>query len=191
MIAEDCPWSLQNTPKDGLLEVLMDRLTERGNRHWIVLYMVYGGAMVGLVCLLFLLRAGRIEWLTYLGWALFAISAVLGWLPILEFRRHGRVAKRRSYIHTTALATSGLYSIVRHPQYLASDFLAVAVVCISQHWTVYLTSVIAIAANHVCMVKADRDLVEKFGEPYREYLRRVPRWNFLVGLWRWWRRRTR
>lgn len=161
----------------------------RRDRQWSLLFVVYGGAMVGLLCFLFLLRAGRIGWIRHLGWALFAISAVLGWLPILTFRRHGRVGKGRSYVHTTVLVTSGLYAIVRHPQYLASDFLAAAVMCISQHWTVYLLGVIAIATNHAAMAVADRDLVGKFGEPYREYMRHVPQWNFLFGFFRWLRQR--
>jgi len=34
---------------------------------------------------------------------------------------------------------------------------------------------IGIVANHLTMTKADRDLVEKFGAPYREYMNQVPR----------------
>jgi protein-S-isoprenylcysteine O-methyltransferase Ste14 len=100
------------------------------------------------------------------------------------------VEEGRSYIHTTELVTSGLYAIIRHPQFLASDFLATAVMCITQHWGVYLAGVVAVAVNHATMVKADRDLVQKFGEPYREYMQRVPRWNALIGLWRWWQQET-
>jgi len=162
----------------------------RGGAYWILLYSVYGVAMVAQLCLLFLLPAGRIGWLIHVGWALFALSAILGWFPILAFRRHGRVAKGRSYIHTTELVTSGLYAIVRHPQFLASDFLAAAVMCITQHWGVYLAGVVGIGANHLTMIKADRDLVEKFGEPYGEYMQQVPRWNPLIGLWRWARSRS-
>lgn len=157
----------------------------RGGPCWIVLYSVYGAAMVVQLCLLFLLPTGRIGGLIHVGWGLFALSAILGWLPILTFRRHGRVAKGKSYIHTTELVTSGLYTILRHPQFLASDFLAAAVMCITQHWAVYLAGAVGIGANHLTMIKADRDLVEKFGEPYRRYMEQVPQWNLLIGLWRW------
>ncbi|UCF09342.1 MAG: isoprenylcysteine carboxylmethyltransferase family protein [Candidatus Bipolaricaulota bacterium] len=115
---------------------------------------------------------------------LFAVSALLGWLRIVVFRRHGRVAKGRIYMHTTELVTSGLFSVVRHPQFLASDVLAVAVMCITQHWSVLLAGALGISANHLTMLKADRDLVVKFGQPYRDYMDRIPRWNLLVGLWR-------
>jgi len=160
----------------------------RGGRFWMLLYGAYGIIMVALICLLFWVPIGRIAWLRRTGWGLFGISALLGWLPILAFRRHGHVARGKTYIHTTSLVTTGLYAIVRHPQYFASSVLAAAVMCISQHWSVYLAGALAIAVNHVTMAKADRDLVEKFGEPYSEYMRRVPRWNIAIGLWHWLRR---
>jgi len=166
-----------------------DERTGRRNACWMTLYPLLGLALVAELVLLFLLPIGRIAWLVTIGWALFALSAVLGWVPILEFRRRGRVPKGKSYIHTTELVTSGLYAVVRHPQYLAWDVLALAVMCITQHWAVLVAGAVTIAANHVGMIAADRDLVQKFGDPYREYARRVPQWNLPVGLWRWIRRR--
>jgi len=164
--------------------------TERGNAGWIVLYIIYSAVMVALLCLLFLLPGGRVRWLIHAGWALFALSALLGWLPILVFRRHGRVSKGKSYIHTTQLVTSGIYAVVRHPQYFASDLLAAAVMCITQHWSTLALGLIGIASNHITMRRADRDLVRKFGAPYQEYMERVPQWNLVIGLWRWSRRRS-
>jgi protein-S-isoprenylcysteine O-methyltransferase Ste14 len=164
--------------------------TGRGGLYWIILYSILSVAMAVQVSLLFLLPVGRVGWLALTGWGLFALSAVLGWVPIFVFRRHGRVAKGRSYIHTTRLVTSGPYAIVRHPQFVAWDLLAVAVMCITQHWGVFAAGGIGIVANHLTMTKADRDLVEKFGDPYREYIERVPRSNLLLGLWRWARHRN-
>jgi len=141
-------------------------------------------ALVAQLCLLFILSTGDIRWLVVVGWAMFAFSALFGWLPILTFRRRGRVAKGRSYMHTTQLVTSGIYSIVRHPQFLAGDLMAAAVMCITQHWSVVVAGVVAIAANHLTMRKADDDLIDKFGEPYREYMQQVPQWNLAIGIFR-------
>ena len=146
--------------------------------------------MAAQLFLLFLLPVGRIVWLIPVGWALFALSAVLGWAPIFTFRRREHLAKGRSYIHTTELVATGLYAIVRHPQYHAWDLLALAVICVTQHWGVYVAGGISIVVNHLTMIKADRDLVEKFGDSYREYMKRVTRWNLLVGLCRWARQRS-
>jgi len=158
---------------------------------WMALYAIWGVALAAVLSLLFLLPLGNVRWLVHVGWASFAISALLGWAPILVFHRRGGVPKRQSYVHTTQLVTSGPYAIVRHPQFLAGDFIAVAVMCITQHWGAIAAGVIAIVTNRLSMRKADRDLVERFGEPYREYMERAPRASLLVGLWRWARRRRR
>jgi len=161
----------------------------RETKQWTVIYALWGVSLAAQLAMLFLFGTGQVAWLQGVGWALFAGSAVLGWLPILLFYRRGRVPKRRSYIHTTQLVTSGLYSIIRHPQYLAGDFLAAAVMSLTQHWATLVAGTIAIVTNRLSMLKADRDLVEKFGEPYREYMARVPRASLVLGVWRRLRRR--
>lgn len=155
--------------------------SHRSNVGWMLIYAVWGIALAGVLALLFLLPTGRIGWLVLAGWGVFGISAVLGWVPIFALRRRGGVAKRRSYVHTTQLVTTGLYAIVRHPQYLAGDFIAVAVMCITQHWSTIVVGGIAVVTNRLSMRKADRDLLDKFGEPYREYMGRVPRASLLLG----------
>ena len=168
---------------------MSEQAVRQRNRVWTVIYAVWCCALVAELVLLFLLPFGSIEWLGWVGWGFFGISALLGWVPIFAFRRRGRVAKGSAYVHTTQLVTSGLYAIVRHPQYLAGDFIAVAVMCITQHWVTIALAAVVVVTNRLSMRKADRDLVEKFGEPYREYMQRVPRASLLVGAIRWLRRR--
>ena len=164
---------------------MSDRREGRDGWLWMVLYSVWGVALAGQLALLFLLSAGGLTWLRIAGWALFAVSAVLGWGPIFAFLRRGGVARGRAYVHTTQLVTSGLYAVVRHPQYLAGDFIAVAVMCITQHWGALVAGLVAVVTNRLSMLKADRGLLAKFGEPYREYMKRVPRASLAVGLSRW------
>ena len=161
----------------------------RDTKRWTVIYAIWGVSLAAQLAMLFLLGAGPIIWMRSAGWTLFACSAVLGWLPIIVFYRRGRVPKRRSYVHTTQLVTSGLYSIVRHPQYLAGDFLAVAVMSLTQHWATLVVGAIAIVTNRLSMLKADRDLIDKFGEMYRDYMARVPQASLALGVWRRLRRR--
>lgn len=161
---------------------MSDERSRRERLGWIALYAIWGLALTAALCLLFLLPVGQIAWLVWVGWGGFALSAVLGWIPIFVLRRRGAVAKGRSYVHTSQLVTSGLYGVVRHPQFLAGDFLAVAVMCITQHWGTLLAGGVAIVSNRLSMIKADRELIEKFGEAYREYIDHVPRSNLVVGL---------
>jgi protein-S-isoprenylcysteine O-methyltransferase Ste14 len=78
-----------------------------------------------------------------LGWFVLMISAIFGWLPIITFRRKGQV-EGRSYINTTVLVDSGIYAIVRHPQYLAGALIGLALPMITPHWLVALLGVVVI-----------------------------------------------
>ncbi|MBN1261241.1 MAG: isoprenylcysteine carboxylmethyltransferase family protein, partial [Anaerolineae bacterium] len=126
-----------------------------------------------------------LAWLANLGWGVMMISAVFGWLPIFTFRRQGGVAAGKGYIHTTRLVDSGIYGIVRHPQYLAGMLLSVALALIAPHWIVAVLGAAAIATYVWSAFAEDRDNLAKFGDAYRVYMNRVPRLNAAVGLARW------
>jgi len=129
--------------------------------------------------------------MTYIGWAVWVPSVVLGWLPILILRRGAGVRKGESYIHTTVLVERGLYRVVRHPQYLSMMLLAVALMLISQHWAVAVIGVVVIASVYLAMWNEDKRLAEKFGDDYVRYMQAVPRANVVVGLVRLARRGAR
>jgi protein-S-isoprenylcysteine O-methyltransferase Ste14 len=114
-----------------------------------------------------------------------AVSAVFGWLPIFAFRKKGGVLKGRSYIQTTVLVDSGIYAVVRHPQFLAGILLSLALILITQHWLIGTIGVVAVVLNYFIALKADQELIEKFGDGYKRYMDKVPRINFLVGIIRW------
>jgi protein-S-isoprenylcysteine O-methyltransferase Ste14 len=115
------------------------------------------------------------------GWGVMMVSAIFGWLPIVTFRRKGKV-EGRGYIHTTKLVDSGVYSIVRHPQYLAGILLNIALVLITQHWLVAVLGLIAIIVNYLDTFTEEENCIEKFGDAYRQYMDKVPRLNFILGI---------
>jgi protein-S-isoprenylcysteine O-methyltransferase Ste14 len=123
-------------------------------------------------------------WRINLGWGVLWISAVFGWVPIFTLRSRGEV-RGRSYIHTTHLVDSGIYGIVRHPQYLAGVLLSLALPLITWHWLVVLPGVINPGFYYLNTFQEEKQNLEKFGEAYREYQQKVPRMNFLPGLLRW------
>jgi len=83
------------------------------------------------------------------------------------------------------LATSGLYSIVRHPQYtgLFIGLFGEGVV----HWptlfSVGLFPVIVLAYGLLAN-REEKRVAEQFGEEYLAYQRRVPMFLPLAGQWR-------
>ncbi len=119
----------------------------------------------------------------YIGVGLYVFSGIVfGWLPIIEFRKKGRVKNGKSYIHTTHLVDTGIYSIVRHPQYVTFILWAIAGILLFQHWIVVLLGIPIFPLTYVDLIKADKDALEKFGDAYKSYMKKVPRANFVLGI---------
>ena len=60
-----------------------------------------------------------IEYLDYLGWILLVLSIYFALAPVYIFKKKAGVPEGKSYIHTKTIIDTGIFSIVRHPQYLA------------------------------------------------------------------------
>jgi protein-S-isoprenylcysteine O-methyltransferase Ste14 len=82
------------------------------------------------------------------------------------------------YIHKDeVIATTGPYAMVRNPLYFGSLLLAIGFTAMSGIGLVALIVVIGLFAlfHFAAIVSEERFLKDKFGEPYEEYLRQVPR----------------
>jgi protein-S-isoprenylcysteine O-methyltransferase Ste14 len=74
------------------------------------------------------------------------------------------------------LVTKGIYRLSRNPVCI-SGFLAdvgIGIVCAS--WVFLLYAVVEMILMHISLGAEERFLVEKYGDVYREYLYRTPRW---------------
>ena len=125
-----------------------------------------------------------LDWVTNMGWLVLSLSAVFGWLPIYELRKHGGVPEGKSYMNTMRVVTSGVYSVVRHPQFLAGILITLSMMLISQHVQSVIAGLIAAVVYASEAPVEDRRNIAKFGEPYRDYMREVPALNFMAGLLR-------
>ena len=131
----------------------------------------------------------QIAILAYIGVGIYIFSGwIFGMLPVFEFRKKGRVKKGKSYIHTTKLVDTGIYSIIRHPQYVTFILWAIAGMLLFQHWIVILLGIPVIPLTYVDLIEADKDAIDKFGDDYKQYMQKVPRANFLLGIIRLLRR---
>jgi protein-S-isoprenylcysteine O-methyltransferase Ste14 len=140
-------------------------------------------AAVGQIILAFLLyNQNGNEIVINIGWMILWISAIFGWLPILTLKKWGEVPKGKSYMSTVKLVDRGVYAIVRHPQYLAGILMGVALPLISQHWAVAVLGCVAIIVYYIDTFEEEKSCTEKFGDEYREYMKRVPRINFILGM---------
>ena len=120
--------------------------------------------------------------LKYAGYTVWCLSIYFGWAPILILKRKGGCEKGKSYIHTTAVVDTGLYAIVRHPQYMALPLFNLALILISQHWLIITLGIPSIVLMFIDISKADQHNIEKFGDDYKKYMQKVPGMNFILGI---------
>jgi protein-S-isoprenylcysteine O-methyltransferase Ste14 len=131
-----------------------------------------------------------LDFLVYAGWILLVFSVVIIFLAGGEFRKKG-APKGKSVVHTTVLVDSGVYAVVRHPQYLGFMLFVFALVLMSQHWLSVLSGVVGSALFYKDVVREEQISIKKFGDDYRLYMERIPRMNFLLGILRLLQRRRK
>ena len=132
-----------------------------------------------------------LDFLVYAGWILLGFSVVIIWLAGGEFRKRGGAPKGESIVHTTVLVDSGVYAVVRHPQYLGFMLFVFALVLMSQHWLSIISGLLGSALFYKDIMKEEQMSAEKLGEDYKRYMERVPRMNILVGILRYFRQKTK
>lgn len=118
----------------------------------------------------------------YTGWVIWVVSIILGWVPMIYLRKRGNVPTGESYIKTQKLVDTGIYAIVRHPQYTGLFLFNVALALISQHWVVAFIGVISMGLTYISIINEEEELIQKFGNEYKQYMERVPRMNVVLGV---------
>src|SRR5262249_48381336 len=101
-------------------------------------------------------------WLELQYWRQLNISTLVG-IPELSQRRKGRLLR------------DGIYGVVRHPRYLSAGIGLIANALIVNHLGLYILIIASLPAGYLMLVLEERDLIDRFGEAYREYQRDVPR----------------
>ncbi len=109
--------------------------------------------------------------LLYSGW-----SALILGVIFLLFASQSRKESCDEFVE------SGMYAIVRHPEFLGHILIISALVVISQHWISLIVGATLITLLFFAIIEEEKRNVEKFGDAYRDYMKRVPRINLLIGI---------
>jgi protein-S-isoprenylcysteine O-methyltransferase Ste14 len=110
-----------------------------------------------------------------LGLAVIAGSVVLAIVAAREIVRAGTALDVRKT--TTALVESGVFRFSRNPVYLSMVLLVVGVgLALNSFWSLLLAVPTSYALYLVAIRFEERYLEAKFGDAYRAYRERVPRW---------------
>lgn len=73
------------------------------------------------------------------------------------------------------LVTHGPYRWVRHPLYTIGSSLFIAFGMMADNWFIAVLGILAFIAMAVRTPKEEANLIEKFGDEYREYMKRTGR----------------
>jgi len=135
------------------------------------------------IVLAFFLVGPASDALKWAGWICLWSAGIFGVWPIITFRRKGGVSRGNSYIKTTTLVDTGLYAVVRHPQGGTAWLLInLGIILIAWHWAGMVLGLVSMGLVYLDTFKADQACIEKFGDAYQRYIKRVPRVNFVAGL---------
>lgn len=108
------------------------------------------------------------------GIVFFGLSLVAqGWREIYIARKQKR------------LATDGLYSLVRHPQYTGFFLIVFGEGIV--HWPTIISVAlfpVIVAAYTFLALREEREVLAEFGDEYREYQQRVPRFIPRKEFWK-------
>jgi protein-S-isoprenylcysteine O-methyltransferase Ste14 len=72
--------------------------------------------------------------------------------------------------------TNGLYRYSRHPMYVTSFVFFLGVSIATASWVFLLFTILLIAASFYFAPVEERSCLEKYGDAYREYMNRTPRY---------------
>jgi len=81
----------------------------------------------------------------------------------------------------TALVTTGPYGIVRNPIYLGIYAIITSLALVAASWLLLLPGLALCVILYTQMDKEEAALVDRFGDAYREYMKRTPRFIPKLG----------
>jgi protein-S-isoprenylcysteine O-methyltransferase Ste14 len=77
---------------------------------------------------------------------------------------------------TNRPATEGLYRISRNPIYLGTFLIDIGIGVACASWLYLLLIAVSIVLQHILIGSEERWCLEKYGDAYREYMDRTPKW---------------
>jgi len=119
-------------------------------------------------------KIGLPEWVRWLGVGI-GILCTMGiyWL----FSSIGSGITPTSATRTEhRLVTSGPYHWVRHPLYTVGSSMFISFGMMADNWFIAALGILAFIAMAIRTPKEEANLVEKFGDEYREYMKRTGRY---------------
>ena len=115
--------------------------------------------------------------MSFLGFFLLLVAFTVFILSAVTLRVKGKPPS--GWEATTEFIDIGIYSVVRHPIYLAAMVAAVGAILVNFSLSAIVLNSVAFFLFVMTSITEERYNLEKFGDSYKDYLKRVARLNFL------------
>ncbi len=119
-------------------------------------------------------KIGLPEWTRWLG-VVIGILCVFGIYWLFSSIGSG-ISPTSATRQQHQLVTSGPYRWVRHPLYTVGSSMFIAFGMMSDNWFIAALGVLAFIGMAIRTPKEEANLIEKFGDEYREYMKRTGRY---------------
>ena len=153
--------------------------------HWIFgsipkrrIFEIYAGCSIGICLTLTIL--GLLGWyqnvtsnlLQIIGTSLIFITIILALFSLLSLKIKGK--PKMGVEDTTALINTTIFGIIRHPLYLGFILWGIGQILITQSHISLVLGSLAVLFSYLAAIKEDEYNISKFGEKYKEYMKKVP-----------------
>jgi len=102
----------------------------------------------------------------YIGLVIFILALVMSLMTTIGF----------AITPVDKPVTGGIYRISRHPIYLSGFLLNLSIAIACASWVILLCAILWIVFFHIVVPTEEHFLVEQYGNTYRKYMNRTPRW---------------
>ncbi len=109
------------------------------------------------------------------GWGLISVGIII---------LAGAIQSRKKALSESGKETlikTGLYGVIRHPEFFGHISVIIGLILISQHLINTLIGIGLISLLWVEMSEEEERNIRKFGEEYKKYMQQVPRINILAS----------
>lgn len=142
--------------------------------------LIYLGFLaIGLVLEFFVVRTQGLDMPVTLRWTVVTVFALAGLALLaaaaLRFRRAGTPAP--PWLPATAFVAQGIYRFTRNPMYLGMTLIYCAIAVATDAPAVFWMLIpLAMTIHYGVVLREERYMASKFGQPYIDYINTVPRW---------------
>lgn len=109
------------------------------------------------------------SWHQILSWIFLILSAWAGLAGYFTLKNKGKPSG--NFENTSLLVRSGIYSLIRHPLYLSLFCLGTGTMMKDPEISTFVLAVINGIAVYFTALIEEKEMIEKFGGPYKEYIK--------------------